>query len=160
MDTPPSLLLFPLSSAYLPSLYLYLWLRDSSSLVSPDLTSLFLLSPPSPPASPLLRMSCEEAQLHKERLQALAVSPAVFKPSIFALFVSFFDLRSVCFAVFYSVSDSYGHRVFISLQFSISPTCLAPQGSCNSISLSLFHTHSVSLYIVTFMFHSCQFKHM
>lgn len=61
------------------------------------------LTPPSPPlSSPLspapptsttnLRMSCEEAQLHKERLQALAVSQSVFEASVFC-----FDLLSVCF---------------------------------------------------------------
>lgn len=45
----------------------------------------FPLSPAPPTSTTNLRMSCEEAQLHKERLQALAVSQSVIEASVFLL---------------------------------------------------------------------------
>lgn len=82
--------------------------------IFPKVSPLVLLSPhpPSPPLSPAspLRMSCEEAQLHKERLQALAVSQSVFKLSLFCSVCLFSFFLSLAFCVFalpscLSVSD-------------------------------------------------------
>lgn len=74
-----------------PSLPLYLSLRDSRTQYSQISRTFSPFTPPSPLASPL-RMSCEEAQLHKERLQALAVSQSVFQLRFFCL--------SLCFCFF------------------------------------------------------------
>lgn len=93
--------------------------------------SFYSLSPCFP-----LRMSCEEAQLHKERLQALAVSQSGFKISLLALFLFWWPplyVFSACLSV--TCLGFHGHCLHLSPCLSdihSSLLCLLRQSSFNS----------------------------
>lgn len=125
------LVLYQSSHLFLPPSFLSVYFCSHFSS-SPPISSLPSLTssprlPPTrtrtlAPSNSDLRMSCEEAQLHKERLQALAVSGSVFEaagcfPSGSARHP---DLLSVCFAacLFVCLSVCDPLRVSIHLSFT------------------------------------------